>query len=99
PPPRRPLVPYTTLFRSWPGGRQGVARAEHPSARAAEGRITVGAPPRRDCVPAGSLAGDVTELHGVGYGWSFQMGEYQAPQGGSRSEEHTSELQSRENLV
>src|SRR2546428_6869118 len=68
-PPRSPLFPYTTLFRSRPpaaaraGGSCGVAAAAPLPA------LPVGRRPHRRCVA-----------------------------GGARSEEHTSELQSRSEL-
>src|SRR5690606_41429664 len=76
PPPR--LVPYTTLFRSWPpGGRRAVRR---PDQHCREGEF----------FPMAS-----TPL------WDRQ--NRQCPDGTAghpeRSEEHTSELQSRQNLV
>src|SRR5436309_5947877 len=63
-PPRSPLFPYTTLFRS---------------------RMAVVPDPGMPSVRSGTRAPPVSELL--------------APSGAARSEEHTSELQSRENLV
>src|SRR3712207_8410782 len=69
-PPRSTLFPYTTLFRSWRGGRQ------RPGVPAPEG----GRSPRRGRRAARERA--------------------RGPRrGGGRSEEHTSELQSRQYLV
>src|SRR5207302_8090910 len=77
PPPRSPLFPYTTLFRS-----------AAPAAPAAAGVAAPGSPrrgsrrdnSRREPTPPG-------------------VATARAPARRGRSEEHTSELQSRENLV
>src|SRR5206468_12929962 len=67
PPPRPPLFPYTTLFRSRP-----AQRPDHPGQLGQYGRHgTVGRIQPRDHVPSNQ----------------------------SRSEEHTSELQSRSDIV
>src|SRR3712207_6981240 len=89
-PPRSTLFPYTTLFRSvaLDGG-------------AVEGGVGVerGRPGRRpgaglglDLLPPGLGAGDPGLPGGLGEGG-------QGEAGGPRSEEHTSELQSRQYLV
>src|SRR5690606_39867011 len=96
--PRRSLFPYTTLFRSWRWVRisissdlvMGSCRAWNPR----DGRPGSPGPP-----PTLNLLGLVPEL----------LTQQRAELGGSgrgirgavvlRSEEHTSELQSRENLV
>src|SRR5690606_39620587 len=90
PPPRAPLFPYTTLFRSrLPAGRPGGHRHRcvHPQPAGDHRRRAAGV------LPAALGAGAVADLS-------------DAPNCGSefirellRSEEHTSELQSRENLV
>src|SRR2546422_7097235 len=74
-PPRSTLFPYTTLFRSDPGGRRcdGVAHAAGPSHSPSGPRGETGPDPGRVVRP-GLLDGQ-------------------------RSEEHTSELQSRLHLV
>src|SRR3712207_8500373 len=87
-PPRSTLFPYTTLFRSQ------VARTARPapgdratpdrSAAVEQGRPG-GGPVRRD-----PLAGPAQPLRGPGQG---------VRAAGPRSEEHTSELQSRQYLV
>src|SRR2546421_9383802 len=70
-PPRSTLFPYTTLFRSHPPPRAGVA-ARGACRSAAAGRPTRSAPRSGCACPAGRRR---------------------------RSEEHTSELQSRSDLV
>src|SRR5690606_41948467 len=78
PPPRSPLFPYTTLFRS----RRTSSRRRACAARASRRWSVPPAPCGRPCgrsrreSPTGRPAGST-----------------------ARSEEHTSELQSRENLV
>src|SRR3712207_7779973 len=84
-PPRSTLFPYTTLFRS-PRG----CTAPHPTARSAHIRAGT---PVVDQVPVevhGHHGGGVPQdaLHGLEVGAGRQ-----------RSEEHTSELQSRQYLV
>src|SRR5207302_7877755 len=92
-PPRSTLFPYTTLFRSRPGV---VVLAE---AERRDGAGVAGAAPRPVDGPvlgregAEVEAGDVDGLGGVGQ-QVVAVHEH-----GVRSEEHTSELQSRENLV
>src|SRR5436309_8525678 len=84
-PPRSPLFPYTTLFRSAPG-----ASRPRRTARSIRTRPTAtgqGTPsrPRRERAPKPRRCGCRT------------IRPRTSPPG--RSEEHTSELQSRENLV
>src|SRR5690606_39838544 len=76
-PPRRPLFPYTTLFRSPEGGGRGAPDAVQA------GRVQDQAPE-----PAGGCRRRVDPAP--------EVAQVRRP---SRSEEHTSELQSRENLV
>src|SRR5690606_40089699 len=94
PPPRSPLFPYTTLFRS-PARVPGL-HLEHavqleegslqaPEAAAAE----CGDLGRHDCLTCGRSVAP-SNLPPPGGGCTGRHG---------RSEEHTSELQSRENLV
>src|SRR3712207_8059359 len=76
-PPRSTLFPYTTLFRSVEGLREG------------------------DALDAGALPGDL-EPHPVGGGVPPFKPLFPRPTRGERhdrSEEHTSELQSRQYLV
>src|SRR5690606_41311816 len=84
--PRIPLFPYTTLFRS-PAGPAAPAGA--PAQRRGRGgrRRRAAGPPVRD---RAQLAGRPAR--------GPDRGPWRGPWPG-RSEEHTSELQSRENLV
>src|SRR5690606_42100051 len=96
PPPASPLSPYTTLFRSVedrlrPSGRAAVGGGgRRLSDRHATGTARMGATP--------VSRAHVVEVVGGGAG---DAGRHRlSPAGhGARSEEHTSELQSRENLV
>src|SRR3712207_8789137 len=83
-PPRSTLFPYTTLFRSRRGQRR--RRLSHP---AQTGGAVPGALVRVGRIgrPAGPERGHRRELLGTGR------------EGARRSEEHTSELQSRQYLV
>src|SRR3712207_8964510 len=87
-PPRSTLFPYTTLFRSRRGCRQGAGARERegPPARRGQahpqGRLRAG--------PAGQPRGGVVATGGL---------PIRGEAAGSRSEEHTSELQSRQYLV
>src|SRR5690606_39807972 len=91
--PRPPLFPYTTLFRSTGGGE------------AADG-------PRAGAFELVAARGEVVERRGWGAGLEHQMPRFARARiersrhvesveqrHVDRSEEHTSELQSRENLV
>src|SRR5690606_39749877 len=84
-PPRSPLFPYTTLFRSGRGEPPvlRVRRLRRPAGHHAERR-------------AGEV-GRARELHVHAAGGPAAPVEHQLHE--PRSEEHTSELQSRENLV
>src|SRR5690606_42122521 len=98
PPPRSPLFPYTTLFRSL--GVGAVAddlRADEDDQLGALGAVAL--------MPEGiAEAGNLVE-HGKRVAGAALLLADQARQqhglavGDRRSEEHTSELQSRENLV
>src|SRR5690606_41265732 len=81
--PRSTLFPYTTLFRSWGVRSVLTVPIKVPPAQLVVGLYSVR---RHAFSPQGaqSLAGMLTEQIGVAM---------------ARSEEHTSELQSRENLV
>src|SRR5690606_41773546 len=91
PRPRRPaLLPYATLFRSHrdrPGRRR---RLPHPVPRRrdrARRRAAARGARRTAVEPAGPVL------------WRVLLAALPVDRGGQRSEEHTSELQSRENLV
>src|SRR3712207_8663090 len=88
-PPRSPLFPYTTLFRSvGPGLARDEPMATGPMGRRAA-HSNLGGIQQAD-PPAGAQVGD----H-VGSGTQPEP----AVDGAARSEEHTSELQSRQYLV
>src|SRR3712207_7961025 len=88
-PPRSPLFPYTTLFRSRGGevvraaeSRHSLIRHRHVTPLVARGRPC----PSPECLPVpGSFTHPARDNYSDG--------------GGRRSEEHTSELQSRQYLV
>src|SRR5690606_41550782 len=86
-PPRPTLFPYTTLFRSHHAGLEAVARplaAFHVLAGAEVGQLLAGH--EHELLLVAQLASQFRHL-------LHQPAEI------ARSEEHTSELQSRENLV
>src|SRR5690606_40281189 len=87
-PPRSPLFPYTTLFRS-------DARPEHAICAVAAACATTAAALQVGRAWAGQLAEPFSMCMRSGMLW----GRAQCNRGHWRSEEHTSELQSRENLV
>src|SRR5690606_41954172 len=91
PPPRPTLFPYTTLFRSF-----WLSRATLSSAASSASRPG----PRGPLVdlPMPLRARSPTELFRTQHGCRTQFGSRVACER-VRSEEHTSELQSRENLV
>src|SRR5690606_41912570 len=80
-PPRSPLFPYTTLFRSRQQGRCALVRGELPGGVRS---VHLQRHPVQPRVPASRRDVRDAQDHTVR---------------GARSEEHTSELQSRENLV
>src|SRR5207302_7502296 len=87
PPPSSPLFPYTTLFRS-----AGVAF--EPAQLVGRDEALLGQPFQH------RLAVDQVEIAAfVAAADIADGGRAAAGSGGRRSEEHTSELQSRENLV
>src|SRR5690606_40271534 len=88
-PPGSPLFPYTTLFRSREGLSRHAAFREARIASVNRHSNTLGA---RDC---GKAAEWVPNLRSFG---AKMDGPWRSAMV-SRSEEHTSELQSRENLV
>src|SRR5690606_41274414 len=91
-PPTSTLFPYTTLFRS--DVHRAVARREHPAVAGHRGAVLVA---QREA----GLEVTVPVPGGLGVGPDGQaerlVGVAHRPEG-LRSEEHTSELQSRENL-
>src|SRR5690606_41001807 len=84
-PPRSPLFPYTTLFRS-----RGGAALRAPMLRC--GCVAAGGADER--APLVAVPGALRLLRAAIYGITPRC-----PRATARSEEHTSELQSRENLV
>src|SRR5690606_41823161 len=87
-----PLLPYTTLFRSSPryqihktAGRRGTVRRAGTGGRCS--KVLAEYNPRAP-MAAPNLSADTP--------WLYRQGDLVL---GPRSEEHTSELQSRENLV
>src|SRR5262249_61651658 len=90
PPPRSPLLPYTTLFRS-PGG---------PAGPGLPGLHAAAVPRPQEGVPDREGAG--VPVPGIGHrrlGGGDDQHAVVRRQGADRSEEHTSELQSLTNLV
>src|SRR5690606_41797837 len=95
PPPTSPLLPYTTLFRSpHSAGNSGTVALQLRDARTKaevrvhlleRGRVTERRELSRESRVQGDVVGDVPVRENQGVSL--------------RSEEHTSELQSRENLV
>src|SRR5690606_41838629 len=92
-----PRLSYTTLFGSVAGDRRGALDAL--AAHQASGIGVVGVGPDRDHVSGHDLS------HRIRLSAALTAAEQQldqagpATRGAARSEEHTSELQSRENLV
>src|SRR5690606_41871574 len=90
-PPNPPLCPYTTLFRSPTWGYNGSFGG--PTLRATNGeRVRVYVTNELDEVTT-------AHWHGMKLPAKTDGGPHQPIAPGDRSEEHTSELQSRENLV
>src|SRR3712207_7356004 len=83
-PPRSTLFPYTTLFRSHPEGAAGTAHPDELVGRLLVVRCEHHADAREDHVVGGVVVRQ-----------RFRIGSLP----GQRSEEHTSELQSRQYLV
>src|SRR5690606_39979342 len=98
-PPRTPRLPYTTLFRSL-AGRPGAADEfsifqTHPRTADRVQRAVQQATGAQAPVPASATHDEyLARLDGMLYGDDPDEGFIR----GQRSEEHTSELQSRENL-
>src|SRR5205807_9998381 len=89
PPPRSTLFPYTTLFRS-----QDSPKGEPRAKTRARSRTLLG---RSRCVGAGTRFGYCCDRMAIS-GPERELVEHESLPG-SRSEEHTSELQSPCNLV
>src|SRR5206468_4919917 len=90
PPPRSTLFPYTSLFRSPDERRQPVPdprRTVHPTRSGAESRQ----PPRQDRAHSARRLGAGRQ--------SLRQTVWRQAGNLERSEEHTSELQSRSDLV
>src|SRR5690606_41943283 len=97
PPPPSTLVPYTTLFRSPVKGVE--LRPIHQPApeyvdQSTEAEILVTGIKVVDLLAPYAKGGKIGLFGGAGVGKTVLIQEH-----GLRSEEHTSELQSRENLV
>src|SRR3712207_9234352 len=95
-PPRSTLFPYTTLFRSGPGGVPG--RSTAAGVGVAEPVAVVGARPGRDVVDRVRRRAAAAGPTAVGPAGRRRPGGGR-PGRVQRSEEHTSELQSRQYLV
>src|SRR3712207_8722712 len=90
-PPRSTLFPYTTLFRSVVDGELTIKGVTRPVSLALE--VTGFGPDAYGGTRAGFSAS--TTINRNDFGVDIQM----PMDGGGRSEEHTSELQSRQYLV
>src|SRR3712207_8261049 len=88
-PPRSTLFPYTTLFRSQPGERR--ERQQQPPATAQQAH---GSPCLRD-----GRRGQPEHPEDAAAVVGLEPAEREHEEGEDRSEEHTSELQSRQYLV
>src|SRR5207302_6989097 len=92
PPPRAPLFPYTTLFRS-------VAERKVTPARQTNTAPSSGGADRNTTPVSATPAADGQSVRGENAGGHGEKVSKKERAAGARSEEHTSELQSRENLV
>src|SRR5690606_41758760 len=95
-PPRSPLFPYTTLFRSIIAKRRAALVGLHDMFREIRARKFYWA------LVQGDWVNDRQHIRFPLLRWLTESGERRVkvdPAGKPRSEEHTSELQSRENLV
>src|SRR5436309_9777617 len=85
------LFPYTTLFRSGDSSRQGILRGVNSLANAV--KVTLG-PKGRHVILGRPFGAPTITKDGVTVAKEIDLKDAL-----ERSEEHTSELQSRENLV
>src|SRR5258708_22125455 len=92
-PPRSPLFPYTTLFRSLFPGRIGVVEAQV----AASGKLLRDAEIERDRLGVADMQIAVRLRRGPGHDHLSAYPPRQVDR--ARSEEHTSELQSPDHLL
>src|SRR2546430_10792330 len=90
-PPRSPLFPYTTLFRSWPPTWE-------PRPLVQDGQIRQAPPVGARKLGPGRQIVSKTTRYGVSR-FGGQAGTQVSDATPPRSEEHTSELQSQSNLV
>src|SRR5690606_41623026 len=93
-PPRSTLFPYTTLFRSHAGVVATAVLALHAGVVEA-----VDVPTSAVRLGPGESTGSPLGVHATEQGPLLVQELLPSPAGDVRSEEHTSELQSRENLV
>src|SRR5690606_40786308 len=96
-PPTPPPSPYTTLFRSDDLGRDLLSRVIHGTGLALTEGIAVALIANLIAIPVGLLVVEVPRTDS----WVMRVNDALLAFPGLllRSEEHTSELQSRENLV
>src|SRR5690606_40402136 len=98
-PPRSPLFPYTTLFRS-----NSSSLAYAFSAGSSEASTAKPSGPSQTAVPARNATGTMNQFPSppvacaVGSFRRLRRKPHGTNKSNGRSEEHTSELQSRENL-
>src|SRR5690606_41132773 len=97
-PPRPTLFPYTTLFRSYPSPDEGRC-PEHLSSEPPQPRRSGLVCEEYTARPAHRIAARTTLSVTSGDPEESLGDPEEASSVGPRSEEHTSELQSRENLV
>src|SRR5690606_40935801 len=98
-PPRPPFLPYTTLFRSDPPVLLAVADAVDRSGVGLGGQLRLAAVVAPRPVGSGEEGlGGVVVRQGSARREDRRMAGADDQRVGLRSEEHTSELQSRENL-
>src|SRR3712207_9032440 len=95
-PPRSPLFPYTTLFRSRPAATRPNPGATARAAAAGAGRLAAGA---LVLLQRDRLADAERDRRHPPLDLPLHAAHPGGDPGGIRSEEHTSELQSRQYLV